>query len=144
MCEFLEYMRSLEEKGELQCKIDFSKMEADLAKGLYLNRIFRRAMELEAQEHWWPYNRYEIDKIEASENIKGEDISKLRQIFSKLESLFHGQSSGIDPLNCYLQHPLLIHSRDNIAITGIPEANSRMKALFSWLIPEELERQGRL
>jgi len=34
--------------------------------------------------------------------------------------LFHGQSSGIDPLNCYLQYPLLINSRENISITGVP------------------------
>lgn len=124
MCEFLEYMKSLEENGELQCKIDFSKLEADLEQGLYFESNIPQGYGIGSSGALVAavYDRYGIDKIEASEKIKGEDISKLRQIFSKMESLFHGQSSGIDPLNCYLQHPLLIHSRDNIAITGIPRS----------------------
>ena len=38
-----------------------------------------------------------------------------------MESHFHGESSGIDPLNCYLGSPILIKSQNEIHITKIPD-----------------------
>ena len=35
-------------------------------------------------------------------------LPELRQVFARMESYFHGQSSGTDPLVCYLQQPLLL------------------------------------
>ena len=40
-----------------------------------------------------------------------------------MESYFHGESSGIDPLNCYLGLPILIKSQNEIQITKMPEQN---------------------
>lgn len=39
---------------------------------------------------------------------KTEDGLKLKEIFGKMESYFHGSSSGIDPLQCYLGQPFKI------------------------------------
>ena len=39
---------------------------------------------------------------------KTEDGLKLKEIFGKMESYFHGSSSGIDPLQCYLGKPFKI------------------------------------
>jgi mevalonate kinase len=124
MREFLDYMVALEEKGELPCKIDFVQMARDLEDGLYFESNIPQGYGIGSSGALVAsvYERYGIDKIDAAENIKSEDISKLRLLFSTLESLFHGKSSGIDPLNCYIQHPLLIHSREEIAITGIPRS----------------------
>lgn len=36
------------------------------------------------------------------------DYLKLKEIFGKMESFFHGSSSGIDPLQCYLGQPFKI------------------------------------
>ena len=44
----------------------------------------------------------------------------LRNIFSQMESFFHGKSSGLDPLNSYLSIPILIESKNKIDVTGIP------------------------
>ena len=42
---------------------------------------------------------------------KTDDFLKLKNIFGKMESYFHGSSSGIDPLQCYLGQPFKITSK---------------------------------
>lgn len=122
--EFLDYMLELEAKHEMPCEMDFKTLSADIAKGLYFESNIPQGYGIGSSGALVAsvYHKYGVNKIEANESVSGLDISRLREIFSKLESLFHGKSSGIDPLNCYLQHPLLIHSREDIAITGIPRS----------------------
>jgi mevalonate kinase len=122
--EFLDYMLELEANAELPCTIDFKKFATDSENGLYFESNIPQGYGIGSSGALVAsvYDRYCTNKIESDESISGKDISRLREIFSKLESLFHGRSSGIDPLNCYLQHPLIIHSREDIAITGIPRS----------------------
>ena len=122
--EFLGFMLELEAKSQMPCAIDFKKLGIDLEKGLYFESNIPQGYGIGSSGALVAaiYDRYCTNKIEANESISGKDISRLKEIFAKLESLFHGQSSGIDPLNCYLQHPLLIHSREDISITGVPRS----------------------
>ena len=39
---------------------------------------------------------------------KTDDFLTLKRLFGKMESYFHGSSSGIDPLQCYLGRPFMI------------------------------------
>ena len=66
------------------------------------------------------YDKYAQNKITVLENLTREKLLKLKNIFSQMESFFHGKSSGLDPLNSYLSIPILINSKDNIEATGIP------------------------
>lgn len=66
------------------------------------------------------YDKYANDKITVLENLTREKLLQLKNIFSQMESFFHGKSSGLDPLNSYLSIPILINSKDNIEATGIP------------------------
>jgi len=122
--DFLNYMLELEAAREMPCNLDFAKLTSDIKHGLYFESNIPQGYGIGSSGALVAaiYDRYCTNKIIANESISGRDISKLREIFSKLESLFHGKSSGIDPLNCYLQHPLLIHSRDDISITGVPRS----------------------
>ena len=65
-------------------------------------------------------DKYAQDKITVLENLTREKLLQLKNIFSQMESFFHGKSSGLDPLNSYLSIPILINSKDNIEATGIP------------------------
>ena len=56
--------------------------------------------------------------------LQREKLLKLKRIFGKMESFFHGKSSGLDPLNSYLSLPILINSRDNIESASIPSQNT--------------------
>ena len=70
------------------------------------------------------YDKYSNNKITVLENLTREKLLKLKTIFSKMESFFHGKSSGLDPLNSYLSIPILIKSKNDINVTGIPSQKS--------------------
>jgi len=44
-----------------------------------------------------------------------EDLMELKRIFGRIESYFHGSSSGIDPLQCYVGKPFVIN-REGVRI----------------------------
>ena len=70
------------------------------------------------------YDRYVKDKISSEEKLTKNKLQKLKNIFSEMESYYHGESSGIDPLNCYLGLPILIKSQNEIQVTKMPEENA--------------------
>lgn len=146
LSEFLGFMLELEAKGEMPCEIDFKKLGTDIEKGLYFESNIPQGYGIGSSGALVAaiYDRYCNNKIEANESISGQNISRLKEIFSKLESLFHGQSSGIDPLNCYLQHPLLIHSRDDIAITGIPRSKFESEGVIFLVDTGKIGKTGPL
>ena len=73
------------------------------------------------------YDKYAKDKITVLENLTREKLLKLKKIFGKMESFYHGSSSGLDPLNSYLSIPILINSQDNIEPAGIPSQTQNGK-----------------
>jgi len=76
------------------------------------------------------YDKYADDKITVLDNLTRAKLLKLKQIFSLMESFFHGKSSGLDPLNSYLSLPILINSKDNLEPTGIPSQKEGKGAVF--------------
>ena len=64
------------------------------------------------------YARYGKDKI-SQDTTKTKDLQTLKQLFSNMESCFHGKSSGLDPLICYLQKAITINS--NGALSVVPD-----------------------
>ena len=46
------------------------------------------------------FDRYKLTEI--------NDIPKLKSFLAKMESFFHGSSSGMDPLQCYLGKPFIL------------------------------------
>ena len=76
------------------------------------------------------YDKYASDKITVLENLTRSKLLKLKEVFSLMESFFHGKSSGLDPLNSYLSLPILINSKDNLEPTGIPSQKEGKGAVF--------------
>ncbi len=76
------------------------------------------------------YDKYADDKITVLENLTRDKLLKLKDIFSEMESFFHGKSSGLDPLNSYLSLPILINSKDHLEATGIPSQKEGKGAVF--------------
>jgi mevalonate kinase len=76
------------------------------------------------------YDEYANDKITVLENLTRDKLLKLKEIFSLMESFFHGKSSGLDPLNSYLSLPILINSKENIEPAGIPSQKEGKGAVF--------------
>lgn len=76
------------------------------------------------------YDQYANDKITVLENLTRDKLLVLKQVFSLMESFFHGKSSGLDPLNSYLSLPILINSKENIEPAGIPSQKEGKGAVF--------------
>ncbi|MHC1706645.1 MAG: mevalonate kinase [Bacteroidales bacterium] len=77
------------------------------------------------------YEHFAYHPIPVTENISKEDIHRLRQILSGMESFFHGKSSGIDPLAIYLRAPLFIGQDGSAKIVGIPRSwDSQSTGIF--------------
>ena len=76
------------------------------------------------------YDTYCTNKIVSSSDIPNKSILKLKNIFGQLESYFHGTSSGLDPLICYLNLPILIKSKENLGTVGIPSTVNGKGAIF--------------
>ncbi len=76
------------------------------------------------------YDQYATNKITVLENLTRDKLLVLKQIFSLMESFFHGKSSGLDPLNSYLSLPILINSKEHIEPAGIPSQKEGKGAVF--------------
>lgn len=70
---------------------------------------------------------------------KTSDLTELRTVFARMESFFHGSSSGIDPLTCYLNKPLLIRNKTDISVAEIAEWRQGRPVVF--LLDTQLPRQ---
>lgn len=120
--EYSGYIRDLKEKGTLICDFDIDTFESDLEKSLYFESSIPQGYGVGSSGALVAalYERYvQKDKAQVGKATKDE-ILKLKEIFAQLESYFHGTSSGMDPLNCYLKHPLLIKNKKDISMVGIP------------------------
>ena len=108
---------------------NFKKMNDDLIKGMYFDSTIPQGYGVGSSGAIVAafYDRYAKNKITVLENLTKDKIIILKNIFSKMESHFHGKSSGLDPLNSYLSLPILIHSKNQIETTGIPLQSSTGK-----------------
>jgi len=130
--EYLIYLQSLNEKKELLFEMDFNAFENDVEAGLYFESTIPQGYGIGSSGALCAavYGKYSSNKIFSDENISTEDLLRLKKIFSQMESFFHGVSSGMDPLNCYIKNPLLIKSKTNIETVGIPREFSNNGGIF--------------
>lgn len=102
--------------------LDLNKFEKDLGKGIFFDSSIPQGYGVGSSGAIVAavYDKYANSKIKISENLNRNKLVDLRNIFSQMESFFHGKSSGLDPLNSYLSIPILIESKNKIDVTGIP------------------------
>ena len=119
--EFLKYLKSL------KIKLDLDRFSSDLEKGLYFDSSIPEGYGIGSSGALVAavYEKYAFEKITVLENLTREKLINLKNIFSTMESYFHGKSSGLDPLNSYLSIPILINSKKDIKVTGIPSQRTK-------------------
>ncbi len=108
--QFLDYLNN----QKLSPVLDLARFSSDIENGLYFKSSIPTGYGLGSSGALCAaiYDRYAISKA--------TDLLVLKKLFGKLESYFHGQSSGIDPLVCYVNQPLLIANNNNIQLVEIP------------------------
>ena len=99
ICLFRDY---LAEQKDIAKYIDIETLSKDLRFGLNLASDVPSGYGLGSSGTLVAavYDRYACQHI--------DDLMQLKNIFGRMESYFHGSSSGIDPLQCYLGKPFRI------------------------------------
>jgi len=75
------------------------------------------------------FEKYSFIKY-TPESISKDELKELKKVFGVLESYFHGKSSGIDPLICYMNLPILIENKENVDRVSIPKSEEGKGAIF--------------
>lgn len=117
-----EFRQSLKKIPKTLVGFDWRKINEDFSNNLYFDSNIPQGYGLGSSGALVAafYDRYALNKINPQENLSSDKIALLKNIFAKMESFFHGTSSGLDPLNSYLGVPILIHSKDQIVSTPLP------------------------
>ncbi len=130
--KFLNHLCLLEVKNELPCVLDLTKFAADLEKGMHFDSSIPQGFGVGSSGAIVAavYDHYCTDKIPSNDQLSNEKFIQLKAIFGNLESYYHGKSSGLDPLICYLNLPILIKSKEELGTVGLPESNTGKGAIF--------------
>lgn len=114
----LEYLMVLCETEAHSCVLDIQKLEIDLNKGMYFESNIPMGYGLGSSGALSAaiYDNYILSgKISRGEEAK---FIELRNMLSKIESYFHGSSSGVDPLISYLDKGSIIRKDGSVKILG--------------------------
>lgn len=124
---FAQYIKNLKNKNELLCDLDISSFEFDVGQGLYFNSTIPQGYGVGSSGALCAsvYHQYVLDKNEVY-----DDLGHLKDIFSQLESHFHGASSGVDPLISYINRPMLMRGKNSINTVDFPNYKQGKGAIF--------------
>lgn len=124
--QYVAFLKGKAAEGTLPCKLDIDRLEADINEGLYFDSSIPQGFGVGSSGALVAsiYDGYGLDKITSDEVSNGEKLSQLKQILSFMENYFHGTSSGLDPLICYLNLPVLIKSKSDMGTVVMPGSKS--------------------
>lgn len=128
------YLRQLQLNETLMLKMDLDAFENDISKGLCFLSDVPQGYGAGSSGVLCAalYDRYRTEEKRT--------LVEYKNGFAQLESFFHGRSSGIDPLVCYLNQPLLIINHDMVTTVTTPMYIGEENAMF--LLDTHLERDA--
>lgn len=123
---YQQYLHPIAEKGGLPKKFNYKLFGIEINEGLYFESSIPEGYGLGSSGALVAalYHRYvQKEKTSPNKSTIQQNIPQLKKDLAILESWFHGTSSGIDPLICYMRNPLLIKEDQTILPIGIPRYN---------------------
>jgi mevalonate kinase len=73
------------------------------------------------------FERYSTFTFKTDDEEDSILLKELKKQFSLMESYFHGNSSGVDPLGCYVGKPLFFDGNGNISVTQLSATDTAKK-----------------
>ena len=127
--KYWEYLAKLELPE--QFRLDLPALKKDIENGLFFDSNIPQGYGVGSSGALVAaiFDRYSVIQHKPEEIGKNE-LKELKKVFGELESFFHGKSSGIDPLICYMSLPILIENKENVDRVEIPEENEGKGAIF--------------
>lgn len=111
--------------------LDTHAFAQDIDRGLYFNSDIPQGYGVGSSGALVAavFDRYSITK-HSPDTLSKDGLKELKKIFGVLESYFHGTSSGIDPLICYMNLPILIENKESVDKVNIPDSTQGKGAIF--------------
>ncbi|NQX92216.1 MAG: mevalonate kinase [Flavobacteriales bacterium] len=130
--KYLSYLKDLRTQKDNLVELDLKTFEEDIDNGLLFDSTIPQGFGVGSSGALVAavYDQYAINKI-GENSVSNDQILELKKIFSQMENYFHGKSSGLDPLICYLNLPILIKSQDELESPQVPASSTDGKgAIF--------------
>ncbi len=126
------YLKQLSNDKKLFAKLNLDALEKDLNNGLSFNSSIPQGFGVGSSGALVAaiYTRYAKNPPKSNTWNRGDIILQLKKELGQIESYFHGQSSGLDPLICYLKLPVLIKSKENVGLAALPDDSNKNGAIF--------------
>lgn len=126
------YIKEQLQLRTLTFDFDLAAFENDIEKGLYFHSTIPQGFGIGSSGALIAaiYERYVLDKVSLEETPTKDAISGLKNVLGIMESYFHGKSSGVDPLICYLNLPLLIKGAGEIEPVKVAMKKDGKGAIF--------------
>lgn len=124
--QFTEYIEKLPTTGNGDYRIDIDKFRNDISKGLVFQSDIPQGYGLGSS------GALVAAVYSAYGNLEPIDPENLAELFifknflAKMESCFHGKSSGLDPLISFLNKPVLIEGKDQLSLPGLPDRSDNL------------------
>ena len=121
--KFAGYIKEMQKKRKLKYPILTDRLNEDLEHGLFFMSDIPIAYGVGSSGALCAaiFDNYCVDPPELNNDISDHRLIFLKQEFALLESYFHGRSSGIDPLSCYINQPLVFRENQIIIRITLPE-----------------------
>ncbi len=130
--KFVQALKKMNEQKKLPVNFDFERLFTDLDSGLFFDSTIPQGYGLGSSGALVAavFHSYALNIKNRSASFSEDEIKKLKNNFSIMESYFHGKSSGLDPLICYLSKPINVESNGNLHETVVPPSNSKGKKVL--------------
>lgn len=129
--KFHDHLSALNKENKLPCELDLNQFSSDINSGMSFDSSIPKGYGVGSSGALVAsvYDQYATNKVNSKDGSNAS-ILKLKAIFGELESYFHGKSSGLDPLICYLNLPILIKSKTELNAVGLPAQGDSQGAIF--------------
>jgi mevalonate kinase len=120
---FADHLKKLLLEKDLPFGFEIYEFLKDIERGLFFESTIPQGFGLGSSGALVAavVDKYADAGLNSLKRRTKQNIYRLKDVFSIFESFFHGTSSGLDPLNCYIKSPLLIESKENIKVVDLPD-----------------------
>lgn len=130
--KFAAYIETKLSNNEFNLDFDIDAFNSDIANGLFFESSIPQGFGVGSSGALVAaiYTKYTKNKLNLDKTPTQTEILELKKTLGILESYFHGSSSGVDPLICYLNLPLLINGKNGVEPVKVELSNDGKGAIF--------------